>query len=217
MKRVILAVLFSVALVPASNAFAALDITSLTVSPATTTPNSGVVVDVTVSRTPNTVTVENDWLSTKYSLNGSDFCVNNPNNAFFTQGSGVATSSATTTAPSTDGSYPLVVNVYRNANCATLRDTATTSLGVVTPPTPTPTPTPAPEQQRHRGGDRSRCVEVVKSAAYPDGLYCPNEQARIAYNEMKGFGSTNTLWQQIQIQIQILKLKIQILSMGGTI
>ena len=184
-------------LVP-SLSFAALDITGVSVTPNPSLPSGEVTVGATVNRTGTGTS--NDWMSSRITINGVNFCtetdhalfpadINNP----FIGAAATSTDSATTTAPSTDGDYEVNVKVYRESGCSNLQDQATTSLKVLTPAPPTP-PQKVEPVTHHRGGDRARCVETNI------GLYCPNPQAREQY-------IINLMAQIIQLLQQLIALK----------
>lgn len=193
--------------------FAALDITSASVSPSTVEPNQNTVLSVTVHRTPNTVTVENDWTSTKIEAFGTSTCWDSPD---FTIGEGTDTATTTLTATSTDGTYDVVVKVYRNNGCLNLRDTATTTLTVQTPPPPpAPAPAPAPQPQSSTPpGGRHPVWITTSTGSY---WYCPNplRQENDPFGHCAGkyvTSSTNASGFGFSIEAQIQSLIHQLID-----
>lgn len=201
------------ALVPA---FASADISfvDFKVNPATTTPSSSVVAELTVDRQPNAVTNLNDWQSYRVSYNGTSTC----QNVNFTVGASVDTATTTITASSTDSVGTVEARIYRNPGCWNERDLATTTLAVVTPPPP-PAPAPAPAPQvSHRGGDRPMYCSATRLSfcKWPDGTFGDGTWHGVgAPNPSVGGSAAANLELRISIIKQLIPLYTKLIELLG--
>ena len=126
-------------LVMAGVVLADIDLGSITPEDQTVAPSASVTYTVTGDTSPPNPGVDNDWKSTRVTIDPEGLnitaCVNNPNHSI---GAGVGlTASVTLTAPAVDGVYTVVGKGFRSADCVNERDSESTTLTVVTPPPPT--------------------------------------------------------------------------------
>jgi hypothetical protein len=117
------------------------DISLDSVSPAGTTVMPGAQVTFTVQgdTSPNNPGSDNDWLSTRVTIdipntsNDITSCVNSPNHS-----NGAAnniSAQVTLTAPSSAGNYQVIAKAYRQSNCGNERASKSTTLTVAAPST----------------------------------------------------------------------------------
>ncbi|MFZ2886450.1 MAG: peptidoglycan-binding domain-containing protein [Minisyncoccia bacterium] len=117
-------------------ASADIDLDFISPTNATVTPGASVTYTLQGDTGGNGDT--DDWRSTRVTIevSGPDItaCVNVPN---VTNDANNATASVTLTAPSSEGNYTVVGRAYRQPNCASERDSKSTTLTVDTPDTTT--------------------------------------------------------------------------------